>query len=157
MPFFKALFGKNGAVYAERDKAGVSLRAVRCRGGGASSVRGGAVALHAAWGACGIQALIALADDFGDERIRRCSALPSRCCSEAPHAACRATAPPRILQCDLPRALVRLSAWGIRRRDQMRGIDQGLCLACGYDLKENTSGVCPECGTATNRNGRSIA
>ena len=25
----------------------------------------------------------------------------------------------------------------------------GLCLACGYDLAGNTSGVCPECGTLT--------
>ncbi len=23
----------------------------------------------------------------------------------------------------------------------------GLCVACGYDLTGNTSGVCPECGT----------
>ena len=26
---------------------------------------------------------------------------------------------------------------------------KGLCLACGYNLTGNTSGVCPECGTPT--------
>ncbi len=25
----------------------------------------------------------------------------------------------------------------------------GLCVECGYDLTGNVSGVCPECGTAT--------
>jgi hypothetical protein len=32
-----------------------------------------------------------------------------------------------------------------RRRRQRR--QNGLCLACGYDLTGNVSGVCPECGT----------
>jgi hypothetical protein len=27
--------------------------------------------------------------------------------------------------------------------------EHGLCLACGYDLTGNVSGVCPECGRAT--------
>jgi hypothetical protein len=26
---------------------------------------------------------------------------------------------------------------------------KGLCLACGYNLEGNVSGVCPECGCAT--------
>lgn len=26
----------------------------------------------------------------------------------------------------------------------------GLCIKCGYNLKNNTSGICPECGTASN-------
>lgn len=34
-------------------------------------------------------------------------------------------------------------AWGRRRRRRL-----GLCLACGYDLRGNPSGVCPECGAA---------
>ena len=32
-------------------------------------------------------------------------------------------------------------------RDQLAHRNaRGLCLACGYDLTGNTSGVCPECG-----------
>jgi len=31
----------------------------------------------------------------------------------------------------------------LRRRRRKRG----LCVKCGYDLKGNVSGVCPECGT----------
>lgn len=34
----------------------------------------------------------------------------------------------------------------IIRRLRLR---QGRCLACGYDLTGNTSGICPECGTKT--------
>ena len=34
----------------------------------------------------------------------------------------------------------------MRRRNRRRR--HGLCLKCGYDLTGNTSGVCPECGTA---------
>ncbi len=34
-----------------------------------------------------------------------------------------------------------------RRRWRRRR--EGRCLACGYDLTGNTSGVCPECGEAT--------
>ena len=26
---------------------------------------------------------------------------------------------------------------------------KGLCVACGYDLTGNVSGVCPECGTGS--------
>jgi hypothetical protein len=39
-------------------------------------------------------------------------------------------------------------AWGVpalQRRNRKRG---GRCLACGYSLVANTSGVCPECGIA---------
>jgi hypothetical protein len=35
--------------------------------------------------------------------------------------------------------------WVIRRR---RAIPQGHCPKCRYNLTGNTSGVCPECGTA---------
>ena len=30
---------------------------------------------------------------------------------------------------------------------------EGHCQACGYDLRENVSGTCPECGVAHGRNG----
>ena len=30
---------------------------------------------------------------------------------------------------------------------------RGLCVQCGYDLAGNTSGVCPECGTAIEKKG----
>lgn len=45
----------------------------------------------------------------------------------------------------LPILLVRnrLRSWRRRRR--------GLCLNCGYNLQGNTSGRCPECGTAVDR------
>ena len=33
----------------------------------------------------------------------------------------------------------------LMRRESKRR-EQGLCLACGYDLTGNLSGVCPECG-----------
>jgi hypothetical protein len=39
--------------------------------------------------------------------------------------------------------------WRMRRRDREQRIDQGLCLACRYDLAGNASGVCPECGNPT--------
>lgn len=29
--------------------------------------------------------------------------------------------------------------------------DNGCCRRCGYDLRGNTSGVCPECGAASDR------
>jgi len=32
----------------------------------------------------------------------------------------------------------------MRRLERMRN---GLCVDCGYDLRGNVSGVCPECGT----------
>ena len=31
------------------------------------------------------------------------------------------------------------------RRDRRR--QPGLCVKCGYDLRGNASGVCPECGS----------
>lgn len=33
-----------------------------------------------------------------------------------------------------------------RRRRLERLLERGLCLECGYDLRGNESGVCPECG-----------
>ena len=33
----------------------------------------------------------------------------------------------------------------IRVRNRRR---RGLCVTCGYDLRGNVSGVCPECGQA---------
>ena len=38
----------------------------------------------------------------------------------------------------------RMIWWPLRRR---RRRTRGLCPSCGYDLTENTSGVCPECAT----------
>jgi hypothetical protein len=34
------------------------------------------------------------------------------------------------------------------RRRRERRIAAGRCVACGYNLTGNISGVCPECGTA---------
>lgn len=36
----------------------------------------------------------------------------------------------------------------LKRMRRERRIRQGLCEACGYNLTSNTSGTCPECGTA---------
>jgi hypothetical protein len=38
--------------------------------------------------------------------------------------------------------------WFRRRLQRTRRLSAGCCSACGYDLTGNTSGVCPECGTA---------
>jgi len=38
---------------------------------------------------------------------------------------------------------VGLLTWGLRGR----GLPQGLCTRCQYNLTGNVSGVCPECGT----------
>jgi hypothetical protein len=35
--------------------------------------------------------------------------------------------------------------WSAQRRTE-----QGICSSCGYSLTGNTSGACPECGTAIN-------
>jgi|GEM_PF-3366832 len=35
----------------------------------------------------------------------------------------------------------------LRRRRRMR---RGRCIRCGYDLKRNASGTCPDCGTRVN-------
>ena len=42
----------------------------------------------------------------------------------------------------IPPGLLLALALARRRRKQ-----RGLCATCGYDLRGNTSGVCPECGT----------
>jgi hypothetical protein len=38
-------------------------------------------------------------------------------------------------------------ARGVRRRRRRR---RGLCAECGYDLRADASGRCPECGSVTN-------
>lgn len=38
-----------------------------------------------------------------------------------------------------------------RACQRWRRLRKGLCVACGYDLTGNVSGVCPECGTACAR------
>jgi hypothetical protein len=44
------------------------------------------------------------------------------------------------------------AAWVVRAgRRRRRRRRPGLCPHCGYDLTGNTSGVCPECGTAAAR------
>jgi hypothetical protein len=37
---------------------------------------------------------------------------------------------------------------GVRLLRGHRRLRRGCCPACGYDLTGNTSGTCPECGTA---------
>jgi len=41
--------------------------------------------------------------------------------------------------------LIPIVVFGRRRR--RRGSDEPLCSACGYSLRGNVSGRCPECGT----------
>jgi hypothetical protein len=48
----------------------------------------------------------------------------------------------------VPPAPCAVTAWRDRRRLRTRAA-QGRCLACGYDLRTNQTGVCPECGAAT--------
>jgi hypothetical protein len=38
--------------------------------------------------------------------------------------------------------------WQLPKRLRGRLAKVGFCRACGYDLTGNTSGTCPECGTA---------
>lgn len=40
-------------------------------------------------------------------------------------------------------------------REQLVARGVPICLACGYDLRGNTSGRCPECGSPPSRDGRS--
>jgi hypothetical protein len=40
-------------------------------------------------------------------------------------------------------------AEGLRWRQARRRERLGLCVECGYDLRGNESGVCPECGRPT--------
>jgi hypothetical protein len=69
------------------------------------------------------------------------------------------TARHRFLQREAPwlillAAVPGLAWWVYRthRFDQRRHrIGNGLCRRCGYDLKQNASGVCPECGTPVPR------
>lgn len=41
-----------------------------------------------------------------------------------------------------------LVLWGHRQSVRGSRRIRGQCLNCGYDLRGNTSGICPECGTA---------
>ncbi len=34
-----------------------------------------------------------------------------------------------------------------RHRQQIRKIEQGICVVCGYDLRGQVEPRCPECGT----------
>jgi hypothetical protein len=36
-----------------------------------------------------------------------------------------------------------------RHRRWRRRLAAGQCITCGYDLRGNTTGICPECGTRT--------
>jgi hypothetical protein len=47
-----------------------------------------------------------------------------------------------LMVASIPLAMLFALALAQRRRKQ-----RGLCAVCGYDLRGNTSGVCPECGT----------
>ncbi len=42
-------------------------------------------------------------------------------------------------------------AWLLRRKRRMRSAKPGQCASCQYSLTGNTSGICPECGTAVAR------
>jgi len=52
-----------------------------------------------------------------------------------------------LVLASIPLALLLAMALAQRRRKQ-----RGLCAICAYDLRGNTSGVCPECGTQIVRN-----
>jgi hypothetical protein len=45
-----------------------------------------------------------------------------------------------------PASLWLISTWRRRRRQRLRAL-RGRCPACGYDLRGNNSGACPECGS----------
>lgn len=50
-----------------------------------------------------------------------------------------------------PNLFVLLAANDLDRRDRKSRSRRDECRACGYKLMGNTSGVCPECGTPTDR------
>jgi hypothetical protein len=52
-------------------------------------------------------------------------------------------------------AIALLAGWLLHRiaRRTPRFRQTGRCPACGYDLTGNVSGVCPECGSADERDG----
>jgi hypothetical protein len=50
---------------------------------------------------------------------------------------------PFLLSCLL---LLPAAAAAVRREQVRQRQKAGLCTQCGYDLKGNRSGVCPECG-----------
>ena len=54
-----------------------------------------------------------------------------------------------VLTCVPSRELVRWLRQQLDRHVGRRRMALGLCIACGYDLTGNVSGVCPECGKAT--------
>ena len=46
--------------------------------------------------------------------------------------------------------LILPAIWILRKRSSLHvmRLRNGLCAVCGYDLRSNASGACPECGTA---------
>jgi hypothetical protein len=60
---------------------------------------------------------------------------------------------PTALSAVLPAAWIGLRLRAARRRRQRTRA--GLCRRCGYDLRGNVSGVCPECGARAGAAGRS--
>jgi len=49
----------------------------------------------------------------------------------------------------LPLLAILLVSWRLGVIEERRGCS-GRCMQCGYDLTGNVTGLCPECGTATN-------
>jgi hypothetical protein len=43
--------------------------------------------------------------------------------------------------------LAGFGSWLTQKKVAERRVAKGRCEACGYDLRANVSGVCPECGT----------
>ncbi|MBU0637960.1 MAG: hypothetical protein KKB50_03780 [Planctomycetes bacterium] len=44
-------------------------------------------------------------------------------------------------------AVVLFPVLGLRRAEKLARLMEGCCRTCGYDLRGNASGRCPECGT----------
>ena len=59
---------------------------------------------------------------------------------------------PILIAMPYPSALLTIQLWRVMRRRRRRRV--GLCVTCGYNLKFNTSGYCPECGGATKSLGK---
>jgi hypothetical protein len=56
----------------------------------------------------------------------------------------------------LPAVIIGIVAFSVFGQDVFerrtrRRRDRGLCLACGYNLTGNVSGICPECGIGAGR------
>ncbi len=50
-------------------------------------------------------------------------------------------------------ALLRTSWWVLRRGWRDQRAQRGRCIFCNYDLRGNTTGICPECGAAITSSG----